>query len=140
MEIKFFVYTFWIFLLILSFCYLLFRKILPRYKLFSFDTSLSDIILTLTAMINTELQLWENDIFKENQGIGNNAQYENFYNEICSSIIDSLSETFFENAEKYMQRDAVITIIARRVKNFLNEHVQTPFPDPSSKMIFEDDM
>lgn len=123
MEIKFFVYTFWIFLLILSFCYLLFRKILPRYKLFSFDTSLSDIILTLTAMINTELQLWENDIFKENQGIGNNAQYENFYNEICSSIIDSLSETFFENAEKYMQRDAVITIIARRVKNFLNEHV-----------------
>ena len=82
MKLDFFIISSWIFFLILFFCYLLFRKILPKYKLSSSDTSLSDVILTLNVMINTELQLWENDIFKENQGIGNNAQYENFYNDV----------------------------------------------------------
>lgn len=128
--------TLWITILSVIFSYIIFRIILPKYKNSIANESLSDIILTLNVVINTELELWENDVFVDKSGIGNNSQYENFYNEICNNIIESLSPSYFDMAERYLKKEAIVTIIARRTKNFLNDHVQEAFPNPTTKILF----
>ena len=128
----------WIALLIISCFYVIIRKILPKYKLTVSNASLEDIIMTLNVTVNTEFELWEKDVFIDDGGIANNSQYENFYNEISMNILTSLSEAFYASAEKYLTRDAIVTIVARQTKNFLNKHVQESFPDPTIKMLFDE--
>lgn len=132
--------TGWLAFLIVCCIYIIFHKILPTYKITVAEASLSDIIMTLNVTINTEFELWEKDVFVDESGIGNNSQYENYYNEICMNIINSLSDAYFANAEKYIKKDAIVTIIARQTKNFLNKHVQEAFPDPTTKVLFEEDV
>lgn len=131
--------TLWVTILILFSIYIIFRKILPKYKITVSELSLSDVVATLNVIINTELELWEKDVFVDQSGIGNNSQYENYYNEICMNILNSLSDAYFDSAEKFIKRDAIATIVARHTKNFLNKHVQEPFPDPTTKILFDED-
>lgn len=131
--------TTWIAILFLGSAYIIFRKILPKYKTLIADTSFEDIIMTLNLTINTEFDLWEQDVFIDNEGVANNAQYENFYNEICVNILNSLPEAYFDAACHYIKREAIVTLVARQTKNFLNKHVQEAFPDPTVKMLFNED-
>lgn len=130
--------TSWITFLIVTSFYIIFRKILPQYKLSLSNASLEDVIMTLNVTVNTEFELWEKDVFIDDGGIANNSQYENFYNEISINILNSLSEAFYISAERYLTRDAIVTIVARQTKNFLNKHVQEAFPDPTLKMLFDE--
>lgn len=138
MIFKFMLLTAWITFLFLIFTYLLFRKILPKYKITVAKASLEDIIMTLNVTVNTEFELWEKDVFIDDGGIANNAQYENFYNEISMNILNSLSDAYFDTAEKFIKKEAIATIVARQTKNFLNKHVQESFPDPTVKMLFDE--
>lgn len=137
--LEIFIVSSWFAFLFLFISYILFRKILPSYKITIAQASLTDIFATLNIAINTEFDLWEKDVFVDQTGIGSNAQYENYYNEICVSILNSLSDAFFDTAEKYIRRDAIATIIARQTKNFLNKHVQESFNDPTTKILFDED-
>lgn len=139
MVLDIIVITAWISILFLVSSYILFRKILPKYRITVAQASLSDIFTTLNITINTEFDLWEKDIFVDQKGIGSNAQYENYYNDICMSILGSLSDAFFDTAEKYIKKDAIATIVARQTKNFLNKHVQESFNDPTTKILFDED-
>ena len=125
-------------ILIVTSLIILFKKILPKYKIITAEVSLTDIIATLNVIINTEFELWEKDVFIDQSGIGTNSQYENYYNDICMNIINSLSEPFYITAEKYIKKEAIATIVARQTKNFLNRHVQEPIQDPTTKMLFDD--
>jgi hypothetical protein len=118
--------------------WVLFRKILPRYKITISDVSFQELLLALNAEINTELELWKDDVFVNDSGIANNSQYENYYHEICGKIVKSLSPIYFDNIEKYITNEAVVSIVGRRVKNFLNDYVKEPFPEPSVKMLFDE--
>lgn len=138
MIINFMILTTWVTFLFLLCTYLLFRKILPKYKITVAETSLEDIIMTLNVTVNTEFELWEKDVFVDDGGIANNAQYENFYNEISMNILNSLSDAYFDTAEKFIKKEAIVTIVARQTKNFLNKHVQESFPDPTVKMLFDE--
>lgn len=139
MLLKIVIITTWLALLFLGIVWVLFRKILPKYKITVSDVTLNELLIALNAMINTELELWKNDVFNDNKGVANNSQYENYYHEITGKILDSISPIFFDNIEKYITSEAVVSIIGRRVKNFLNTYVKEPFPDPTSKMLFDED-
>jgi hypothetical protein len=67
-----------------------------------------------------------------------NLNYGNYYHEICGKIVKSLSPIYFDNIEKYITNEAVVSIVGRRVKNFLNDYVKEPFPEPSVKMLFDE--
>lgn len=138
MIVTFMILTTWITFLFLLCAYFLFRKILPKYKITVEKASLEDIIMTLNVTVNTEFELWEKDVFIDDGGIANNSQYENFYNEISMNILNSLSDAYFDTAEKFIKKEAIITIVARQTKNFLNKHVQESFPDPTVKMLFDE--
>lgn len=135
--LKFMLISVWICTLLLLVAWALFRKILPKYKISTSDVSFQELLLALNAAINTELELWKDDVFVDHKGIATNSQYENYYSEISMTIVNSLSPTYFENMEKYISQQAVVSIIGRRVKNFLNEQVMEPMPDPSIDMMFQ---
>lgn len=122
----FFIISLWIGILVLVCSFILFRKILPQYEIAVSDVSFEELLIVLNATINTELELWEKEVFKnKDNSIGLNSRYENYYHEISMKIVKSLSPTYFQNIEKYITEEAVISIIGRRVKMFLNDHVSS---------------
>jgi hypothetical protein len=139
MVLKFIIVSVWICLLVILTAFILFRKILPKYKITVSDVSFQELLLALNAEINTELELWRNDVFVNDNGIANNSQYENYYHEISTKIVHSLSPIYYENIEKYITTEAVVSIVGRKVKTFLNEYVKEPFPEPSVKMLFDEE-
>lgn len=82
----------------------------------------SDMLVILNAAINTEFELYDKDVFSTKGSI-TNANFENFYADITRSIVDSLAPTFYIKMSYYITEDAVISIIARQVKNFLSDKV-----------------
>ena len=113
-----FILTTWLSILILSISYIIFSKILPKYKMIVSDVSFEELLLALNAAINTEFELWEKDVFVNKQAI-TNSNFDNYYMEITDHIIKSLSPIFFINIQKYISEDAVYTIIGRKTKEFL---------------------
>ena len=124
--IQLMVITIWITIVILGALWIIFRKILPYYKVSTSEISFAELLSVLNASINTELELWEKDIFNEKpNAVGTNSRYENCYIEISTHILDSLSPAFFLNMTKYLTEDAIVSMIGRRVKIFLNDHTST---------------
>ena len=124
--LRFIVISLWIAFLILGVSWIIFHEILPAYQITSSDASFEELLLVLNAAINTELDLWEKDVFKgQNNVVGTNSRYENYYYEITDHIISSLSPNYFLNMGKYITEDAVVSIIGRRVKIFLNDRTST---------------
>lgn len=89
-----------------------------RNSILSFESSLT----VLQVIIETELNAYETDIFST---IGNitNQNFENYYNDITSKIIDNLSPDFIKNITLYISEDALYKIIARSVKKYLTEKI-----------------
>lgn len=136
--VSFLMIVFIAFIFIMAVMILLFEVLLPNYKLRTAQTDFGELIQILNIIINTELELWKSDLFIGNKGIANNSQYENFYHEICNQIITSISDIYFENIERYVTKESVISMIGRRVKKFLNEYVQEPMNDPSVGILFKE--
>lgn len=89
-----------------------------RNSILSFESSLT----VLQVIIETELNAYETDIFST---IGNitNQNFENYYKDITSKIIDNLSPDFIKNITLYISEDALYKIIARSVKKYLTEKI-----------------
>lgn len=105
-------------LLIQSIIFVSFRFILPEYKVKVSDVSFQELLLALNAAIQTELDIWERNVFVNKQAI-TNSNFENYYNEISIHIAKSLSPTFYLNISKYISEDAVISIIGRKTREYL---------------------
>ena len=85
------------------------------------DSTVSDfptLLEILLATIDIELQLYETEIFNDREGI-TNANFANFYQDICSSIEQHLSPEFITLITKYVTEEFVYTLIARKVKAYL---------------------
>lgn len=112
----------WIMIVLLTFFYILFKKILPSYKMTISEVSFQELLLALNAAIQTEFDLWEKDVFVDKGSI-TNSNFENYYNEITYHIINSLSPIFFVNMGKYITEDAIISIIGRKTKEYLTSKI-----------------
>ena len=108
----------WFALVALLFFYILFRLILPKYKLTITESDFQELLIALNAAIQTEFDLWEKDVFVDKKAI-TNSNFENFYIEITNHIIRSLSPIFFMNISRYISEDAVYSIIGRKTKEYL---------------------
>lgn len=109
--------------LVIGTTYVVFLKIMTKYHKTVDQVSIQELLMVLNAVIQTEFDLFDKDIFVNNRGI-TNSNFENYYNEISMHIIDSLSPVFFENMSKYMTQDAIITLVGRKVKEYLTMKVK----------------
>ena len=98
------------------------KYVLTPYRTQFLDQSFEELLIVLNAAIQTELDLFEKDVFQSKQAI-TNSNFDNYYEEISRKIIDSLSPTFYISIQRYLSYDAVITLIARKVKVYLTGKV-----------------
>lgn len=97
---------------------ILFRIVLPKYKLIISEVPFPDLVNALNMMIRTEIDLWEKDIFSNRQPI-TNSNFENYYYEITNHVIKNISPMFIKSMEKYMTETAIVSMIGRCVKEYL---------------------
>ena len=116
--LSFLITSSWVAILIFLIVYVIFNRILIPYRLTVSDTSFQELLLALNAAIQTELDLWEKDVFANKNAI-TNSNFENFYYEITDHIIKSLSPIFFKKMTQYISEDAIISIVGRKVKEYL---------------------
>lgn len=117
-----FVLITWIAILIAILMTLFIRVLLPKYSIIASDVSFQELLIALNAAIQTEFELWDKDVFTDKKAI-TNSNFENYYYEITSHIINSLSPTFFLNISKYLTEDAIVSIIGRKTKEYLSSKI-----------------
>lgn len=108
----------WITACIIFAVYIIYNKILCKYTLITSQDSFQELIVALNIAVQTELDLWEKDVFNDKNAI-TNSNFENYYHEITDHILKSLSPIFFKKMSQYITEDAIISIIARKTKEYL---------------------
>lgn len=81
-------------------------------------TDFNELIDILKGIISIEIDLYETNIFKDREGI-TNANFDNFYKDMCESIEKNISAEFMNEITKYVTIDFVYTLIARKIKTYL---------------------
>lgn len=99
-----------------------FERIYIPYKSKQYDETFEELIAILHVIINSELEVYETDIF-DTKGSITNSNFENFYNDLSKRIIDTVAPNFMQQLTKYVTEDAVIKIIARSVKKYLTSKI-----------------
>lgn len=117
-----FIFTFFVFILAYAFFYAFYQFIYAPYKLKTSDMSIENILLILKTVINTEIEMYEKNIFVK-RGAMTNANFENYYKDIVTNITKSLSKEFYFKAGLFLTEEAIVTIICRQVKDYLTEKI-----------------
>ena len=101
----------------------IFKKVLPYYKRYSANLSMSELLVSLNTIIENEINVYERSIFDGGRKIIHNAQYNNYYKDLAERIIDDLSPEFFERVSFFMKKEAIVSLICRTVKDYLSEKI-----------------
>ena len=117
-----FIYPIFIAAIVLFVLYAFFHWVLPQFIANTRRESLTDMLIALKAVINLQLDLYEENIFNDKGDISN-ANFENYYDDITVNIINSISPEFFLKIKGYMTEDAVVSLICRIVKEYLTKKV-----------------
>ena len=99
------------------------KKVLPYYKRYSANLSMSELMVSLNTIIENEINVYERSIFDGGRKIINNSQYNNYYKDLAERIIDDLSPEFFERVSFFMKKEAIVSLICRTVKDYLSEKI-----------------
>ena len=107
-------------LLVLSAIYFILQYLINiRYHDYlSFDEALS----ILRVIIQSELETFTTDVFSNRSGLSN-ANFDTYYNDISSKIIEKMAPELMDSLTHYITREAVIIYIARAVKKYLTDQI-----------------
>ena len=86
-------------------------------------------LAVLNAIIQTELDIYDNDIFERKGGL-NNQEFENYLTSITKDIISKISDEFIKNMSRTWTREAIYEYVVRKVKAYLIEQVYIPDGNP----------
>ena len=99
-------------------------KVLIPYKRSTADLSMPELLTALNAVIENQVAIYEKSIFEGgSKSIASNAQFENYYRDLCERILGDLSPEFFDRMSYFMKREAVVALICRTVKSYLSDHI-----------------
>ena len=84
---------------------------------------MTELLVSLNAIIENEINVYERSIFDGGRKIVNNSQYNNYYKDLAERIIDDLSPEFFERVSFFMKKEAIVSLICRTVKDYLSEKI-----------------
>ena len=120
--INLYIYPAYILIAVFLFLRFFYRIIYAPYKIRTSNISISEILAILNSVINAEIDMYEKNIFTK-RGALTNANYENYYRDLVDNICNSLSEEFFFKSRIFLKEEAIVKIICRAVKQYLNEKI-----------------
>ena len=103
-----------------------YRRIYLPYKKNSIGLDFETAFVILKAIINSELDAYENDIFQKKGSI-TNSNFDNYYKDITNKIVSSISPDLISHLSLYLTEKTVYVIIARAVKKYLAEKINGTF-------------
>lgn len=103
---------------VLASFYIYKKYIVASYQKVSF----TELLTILKFIIDGELNTYDETIFRLKGSI-TNSNFENFYRDLTSQIIDSIPDNFYVQMKPYLSKEAVIKIICRDVKKYLASKV-----------------
>lgn len=108
-----------IFALVYSIYRFVFIKLKPRTQ----DLTIEELFSSINAIVSNEISLYERNILDNGGKIITNASYQNYYKDIMENISKSLSPDIIDRLSFYIKEDALITMISREVKIYLNNKI-----------------
>lgn len=94
------------------------RYVTTRYFVPPQQATFDELISCLTLIINTEIAMYEQTIFRH-KGAITNSNYENFYNDLVTRILDAIPERFYLEMSRFMTKEEVVTIICHKIHSYL---------------------
>lgn len=101
------------------------REILSKYDRSSVSNDFSTTYAVLAAIIQSEIDLYERDVFENSRPI-TNANFENYYNDLAERIKSKISPELMHNLQHYITEEAIFSYIARTVRQYLVQYVKDP--------------
>lgn len=100
------------------------RSVIEKSLVYRYRDPLTDLMATLQVIIQTEERLYDEYIFNYSEtGSMTNAQYENAYQELCTRILNGISEDMWKQFEFYMKRETIATFITESVQIYLKNKI-----------------
>ena len=99
------------------------NTVLVPYKYKTFNLSTEELFQSLDIVVKNEIDMFEKSGFENGGKLLNNQTFDNYYKEICTRIVEDLSEEFLNKFEYYMDRKSLIRFITRLVRSYLSEKI-----------------
>ena len=99
--------------------------IMPIYHMLTHVSDFEEVYTVFVTIVKNEIELYENDVFEHRNAI-TNANYENYYKDLCNRIISKISPQLKRELRFYLSEEAIISYIARTVKQYLAAYVKDP--------------
>lgn len=99
--------------------------IMPFYHKIVHVNSFEEVYTVFVTVVKNEIDLYENDVFEHRQTI-TNANFENYYKDLCNRIISKLSPQLKRELRAYISEEAIYSYIARTVKQYLANYIKNP--------------
>ena len=121
-PLVYYIYPAYILIMLLITIFVFYKYIYTPHVVKSAQVSFDELLIALNATINTEIELYEKNVFNT-KGAISNANFDNFYNDVTLSILTNLSKTFYYHMGVYLTENAVATIVCRKVKQYLTTKI-----------------
>ncbi len=113
--------------ILLLFIFLLFSKFitgpLVTYKRKTSYFTMEEIVSSIMAVCNVQFKLYDNNRFRESGPMLTNTSFDNYFKELSTKCLDSLSDEFYEKASMFMKEDAIALMISEYVRNYLTDKI-----------------
>lgn len=108
---------------IFALIYALYRFVFIKLKPRTQDLTIEELFSSINTIVSNEISLYERNILENGGKIITNASYQNYYKDIMENITKSLSRDIIDRVSFYLKEDALITMISREVKIYLNSKI-----------------
>lgn len=109
--------------ILLLFVFFLFSRFITgpfvTYKRKTAYFTMEEIVSSIMAVCDVQFKLYDNNRFRESGPMLTNTSFDNYFKELSTKCLNSLSDEFYEKASMFMKEDAIALMISEYVRNYL---------------------
>lgn len=94
-----------------------------KYKRKTKFLTMEEIVSSITAVCNVQFKLYDENRFREAGPKLDNSSFDNYFNELSSKCVNSLSDEFYDKASMFMTEESVAIMISEYVRNYLTSKI-----------------
>ena len=94
-----------------------------KYKRKTKFLTMEEVVSSITAVCNVQFKLYDENRFREAGPKLDNSSFDNYFNELSSKCVNSLSDEFYDKASMFMTEESVAIMISEYVRNYLTSKI-----------------
>lgn len=101
-----------------------YTKIYVKYKKKTSYMTVEELFTILQLFINNEIDIYERNVFATRGEIVNNANFDNYYKDICERICENFTDDFYDKFSNFISKETMIKTICHMVQVYLTEKIK----------------